>query len=97
MATPQKPVSAKERQRREAQKATTAQEWRSKANRVIEMPSGSYAVLRRPGMERFLNAGYLPDSLRTVLQEQISSASGKKIKTEEDESIKNRKEEIKMV
>lgn len=77
MATPQKPISATERKRREKQ-ATTAQAWRQGRDKMVELPSGNHAVLRRPGMDKFLSAGYLPDTLRSVIQEQISGGSGRR-------------------
>jgi len=76
MAPTQKPLSATERKRREKQ-ATTAQAWRAGRNQTVELPSGNHAVLRRPGMEKFLSSGYLPDTLRSVIQEQIASGSGR--------------------
>lgn len=57
---------------------TSASAYRQKKNDLIELPSGASAKLRRPGMERFLSAGYLPDSLRAEMERQISRASGKK-------------------
>lgn len=68
---------------RKSQQVTTPKQWRSKKNQTVELPSGNHAVLRRPGMEKFLSAGYLPDSLRSLLQEQIASTSGKPLKASE--------------
>lgn len=57
---------------------TTPKQWRAKkAKEPIELPSGNYAYLKRPGMERFLEAGFLPDSLATFIRKEIAQAAGK--------------------
>lgn len=59
-------------------KVTTAKAWRAKkAKEPIELPSGNYAYIKRPGMEKFLSAGFMPDSLQTFIRKEIAQASGK--------------------
>lgn len=59
--------------------ATTARAWRaSKARDPIELPSGNLAYIKRPGMEKFLSAGYIPDSLAAEIRKQINTKSGAK-------------------
>lgn len=63
---------------RKPARPTSASSYRQKNQELTELPSGAFAKLRRPGMERFLGAGYLPDTLRSEMEKQIASASGKK-------------------
>lgn len=57
---------------------TTPRAWRAKKTKEpIELPSGNYAHLKRPGMERFLEAGFLPDSLAAFIRKEIAQAAGK--------------------
>jgi len=63
--------------------ATTAAAWRARQNEAVEMPSGNQAVLRRIGMEKFLGAGFMPDSLRGELTKVIGKASRKPVKVED--------------
>jgi hypothetical protein len=59
-------------------KPTSAAEYRKRRQQgPLQLPSGMYARLRRPGMDHFLSAGYLPDSLKTIITEEIASASRK--------------------
>lgn len=62
-------------------KATSAAEWKNTRNQLplIETPTGKHIRLKRPGMTKFLEAGYLPDSLATVVRKEINSASRKKV------------------
>lgn len=48
-----------------------------KAKDPIELPSGAYMYIKRPGMEKFLSAGFLPDSLQATIRKEIAQASGK--------------------
>lgn len=58
--------------------ATTAKAWRaSKASEPIELPSGNLAFIKRPGMEKFLSAGFIPDSLAKEIRKQINKSAPK--------------------
>lgn len=74
MATPS---SAKEIKARANRQPTTAKQWKKRKAQVIELPSGVYATIRRPGMEKFLEAGFLPDALASVMREQLQKAKGR--------------------
>lgn len=66
--------------RRKHSGATTAKAWRaSKAKDPIELPSGNLAFIRRPGMEKFLSAGYIPDSLAAEIRAQINGKTPKPV------------------
>lgn len=54
---------------------TSAAQWRARQKTTVELPSGSHAVLRRPGMDKFLEEGFLPDKLRKAITAEIASAS----------------------
>ena len=62
-------------------KATSAGEWRKSASQLplVETPTGKWIRLKRPGMTKFLEAGYLPDALAEAVRKEISSASRKKV------------------
>jgi hypothetical protein len=75
--------------RRKHSGATTAKAWRaSKAKEPIELPSGNMAFIKRPGMEKFLSAGYIPDSLAAEIRAQINGKTAKPVlpKGTEDEA-----------
>lgn len=57
-----------------------ASAFKKKKTTPVELPSGNLMVLRRPGMERFLSAGYLPDKLAAVIRREIASMSPKPTK-----------------
>jgi hypothetical protein len=44
---------------------------------VVELPSGNFVRVRRPGMEKFLSAGFLPDPLAKEMTKMISTKSGR--------------------
>lgn len=53
--------------------ATTAKDWKGRANRAIELelPSGNMAMVRNPGMEAFLQAGLIPNELMPIILEAM--------------------------
>lgn len=61
--------------KRPTAKPTSAAEWRTRQATTVELPSGARAVLRRIGMDKFLEEGFLPDALRKTMAHEISSAS----------------------
>lgn len=55
----------------QTKRATTARQWRSKKPEPIELPSGNMASVRTASMEFFLASGFIPNSLKTMVQKQI--------------------------
>jgi hypothetical protein len=70
-------------------KATTASSPKNFKKRVagrpLPLPSGEVALVKRPGMEKLLSAGLMPDSLTPVIQKQIESAQRGEEVTPENE------------
>jgi hypothetical protein len=60
-------------------KATSAGEWRKAASMLplIETPTGKFIRMKKPGMTKFLEDGFLPDSLAGALRKEIASAKKK--------------------
>lgn len=60
-------------------KATTAGDWRKSASQfpLIETPTGKWIRMKRPGMTKFLEDGFLPDTLASLVRKEIASASKK--------------------
>lgn len=60
-------------------KATSAGEWRKSATQypLIETPTGKWIRMKRPGMTKFLEDGFLPDTLAGIVRKQIASASSR--------------------
>lgn len=55
----------------------TAAAWRTKAlGEEVEMPSGNFALLRRPGPEMFLRGGSIPDTLTPIVEAGIREKQG---------------------
>lgn len=82
MATPRKPATATELKAAvRNRKPATASEWRKKnedANAfIVELPSGIDVKIKRPGMEAFLSAGLLPDTMAAEIKRQMELAKGK--------------------
>jgi hypothetical protein len=66
---------------------TSANEWRGRKGTELNLPSGNTALVRAPGIQHFLKAGRLPNSLRTMIMRGIKG--DEKVKLEalfEDES-----------
>jgi hypothetical protein len=71
--TRKKPVARKPSQ------ATSAGDWRKAANELplVETPTGKWIRMKKPGMTRFLEEGFLPDSLAAAVRKEIASAKSK--------------------
>lgn len=54
--------------------ATSAQNWKKPELHELKLPSGNVCLLRRPGMEKLLAAGVLPDSLTPIAIKAIEKA-----------------------
>src|SRR5688500_17573369 len=56
-------------------RTATAQQMKKRSGQPIEveLPSGFVVKVRRPGMEKFLSAGFLPDHLTNEVQKMIGS------------------------
>lgn len=53
---------------------STAAQWKKSAEGYeLEVPSGNVALVRRPGMLAFLQAGILPNSLTKIVKEKMGS------------------------
>lgn len=60
-------------------KATSANDWKKASSQLplLETPTGKHIRMKRPGMTKFLEAGFLPDSLASAVRKEIA-ASGKR-------------------
>lgn len=56
---------------------SSAGDFKKKKNDSVLLPSGNTVIVRRPGMEKFLAAGFLPDPLASEIRKQIVQKSGK--------------------
>lgn len=57
-------------------KATTAGEWKKASSMLplVETPTGKWIRFKRPGMTKFLEDGFLPDNLASLVRKEIASA-----------------------
>lgn len=54
---------------------TSAKSWRKRVGgQEQELPSGNVALIKRPGMEKLMAAGVMPDSLTPIALQQIEDA-----------------------
>lgn len=59
-------------------RASTAKQWRQKTEIVpLDVPSGNVALVRPVGMQVFLEAGTIPNSLEKMIRDAIASSDGK--------------------
>lgn len=60
-------------------KATSASDWKKAASMLplIETPTGKFIRMKKPGMTKFLEDGFLPDSLAGAIRKEIASAKRK--------------------
>ena len=73
-------VSDNNRKKPARTKATSAGEWRRSTTTQLPLvmtPTGKWIRFRRPGMTKFLEAGFLPDTLAGLVRKEIASASKK--------------------
>lgn len=64
---------------RKPSQATSASDWRTAASQLplVETPTGKWIRMKKPGMTRFLEDGFLPDSLAGAVRKEIQSAKSK--------------------
>lgn len=55
-------------------KVTSAKDWKKPENHELTLPSGNVALVKRPGLEKLLIAGVLPDTLTPIAMEAVSAA-----------------------
>lgn len=81
MPVSDKPRKPRSTQRPRATKATSAADWKKAESQLplIETPTGKWIRMKRPGMTKFLEAGFLPDALAAVVRKEINSAARKKV------------------
>lgn len=56
--------------------ATSARNWKKPDNFELTLPSGNTCLVKRPGMEKLLSAGILPDTLTPIAMEAIKKSQG---------------------
>lgn len=61
---------------RGGQKRASAKTWKRNKGTDLELPSGNVALVKRPGMDKFLSAGIMPDSLTPIVVEAVQSGKG---------------------
>jgi hypothetical protein len=54
--------------------ATSAKEWKKASGIDLELPSGNVCRVKRPGMEKLLTAGILPDNMTPIAIEAVQAA-----------------------
>jgi hypothetical protein len=62
---------------RKPTKATSASDWKKSSQELplVETPTGKWVRFKKPGMTKFLESGFLPDSLASLVQKEIANAS----------------------
>jgi hypothetical protein len=54
---------------------TSPKQWKKRSGGVdVELPSGNIAKIKRPGMEKLLAAGVMPDSLTPIAMDAVKKA-----------------------
>jgi hypothetical protein len=67
---------------------STAKAWKRQSTMELELPSGNVCLVKRPGMEKLLNAGVMPDNLTPIAMAEIKKAqSGGKPDANKKEGI----------
>ena len=56
------------------QEITQASQWKKPQGEPLTLPSGNTCLVKRPGMEKLLNAGVLPDNLTPIAMEAVKAA-----------------------
>lgn len=54
--------------------ATSAKNWKKASGIDLELPSGNTCLIKRPGMEKLLAAGILPDNMTPIALEAVQRA-----------------------
>lgn len=70
-------MTASNHTKKKPTKAASASAFKRDSSPLVEIPSGNWVRLRRPGMEAFLTAGFLPDSLAKDIAKLVASKKGK--------------------
>lgn len=70
-------------------KATSASDWKKQSSQLplVETPTGKWIKFKRVGMTKFLEGGFLPDSLAAAVRREIKSAKSKGGKRSSDTEI----------
>ena len=78
MTTPNRQDRRKAASKGGGGKVTTAAQFKKKRdNDIVTLPSGNRVRVRRPGMIKFLEAGFLPDPLAQLIKKEIAQRTGK--------------------
>lgn len=78
--TTSQPNRETRRKTAKTEKATSAAEFKSKrlnVGNLVTLPSGNRVKIQRPGMIKFIEAGFLPDPLVQLITKQINDRTGK--------------------
>lgn len=69
-------------------KVTAVSSWKKNTGIELELPSGNVCLIKRPGMEKLLSLGILPDSLTPIAMEAVKRAEkGPQDHKKKDENI----------
>lgn len=67
---------------------TSAKSWKKRTGGVdLELPSGNIAKVKRPGMEKLLAAGVIPDQLTPIAMEAVNKGKGPTPQKSEEEVL----------
>lgn len=74
---------------RKSGKATSASDWKKAVAELplLETPTGKFIRLKRPGMTKFLEDGFLPDSLAGAVRRELNAAKSKGAKKPSDAEV----------
>lgn len=83
------PQQKQKRKTPQDRKVSTAGNWKKRSKgRELLLPSGEVCLVKRPGMEKLLEAGIMPDSLTPLAMDAIKSGdSGGKPDSEAEQKI----------
>jgi hypothetical protein len=74
-------MAAQKKATTQAKRPTTVTQWKKQQGEPIKLPSGNYARLRGASMDFFLMSGFIPNSLKALVQNQISQMEQEQGKT----------------
>lgn len=72
--------------------ATSARNWKKPDSVELQLPSGNTCLVKRPGMEKLLAAGILPDSLTPIAMEAVKKAQNTRPEPEDHKKKKGQQE-----
>lgn len=68
----QRAAAAMKQDQKPDKPVSSAQQWKKSAEGFeLEVPSGNVALVRRPGMQLFLDSGIIPNSLMKIVKEKM--------------------------